>query len=105
MENNVAIDAEYYLNQQLSKPLLRLFEPILGEQKAQSTLLRGEHTLTKTVVTSKVSALAAFTKKTAKCIGCKVSNNYEISYAVIKKILLQNLKLTNYEFRSIGTIK
>ena len=86
MENNVAIDAEYYLNQQLSKPLLRLFEPILGEQKAQSTLLRGEHTLTKTVVTSKVSALAAFTKKTAKCIGCKVSNNYEISYAVIKKI-------------------
>merc|ERR1719361_974625 len=72
LENNVPIDAEYYLNQQLSKPLLRLFEPILGEQKAQSTLLRGEHTLTKTVVTSKVSALAAFTKKTAKCIGCKV---------------------------------
>merc|ERR1712223_432893 len=41
LENNVAIDAEYYLHQQLEKPLLRLFEPILGEQKAQSTLLRG----------------------------------------------------------------
>ena len=73
LENNVPIDAEYYLKQQLSKPLLRLFEPILGETKAESTLLRGDHTLTKTVVTSKVSALAAFTKKTAKCIGCKVS--------------------------------
>merc|ERR1712223_689560 len=34
LENNVAIDAEYYLHQQLEKPLLRLFEPILGEQKA-----------------------------------------------------------------------
>merc|ERR1712223_329892 len=77
LENNVPIDAEYYLNNQLSKPLLRLFDPILGEGKAQSTLLRGEHTRTKTVVTSKVSALAAFTKKTSKCIGCKVPLNKE----------------------------
>merc|ERR1712088_227367 len=72
LENNVPIDAEYYLKQQLQKPLLRLFEPIWGETKAESTLLRGDHTRTKTVVTSKVSALAAFTKKTSKCIGCKV---------------------------------
>ena len=76
MENNVPIDAEYYLSNQISKPLLRLFEPILGESKAESTLLRGEHTLTKTVITSKVSALAAFTKKTSKCINCKVSKTY-----------------------------
>ena len=74
LENNVPIDAEYYLKQQLQKPLLRLFEPIWGETKAESTLLRGDHTRTKTVVTSKVSALAAFTKKTSKCIGCKVGN-------------------------------
>ncbi len=72
LENNVPIDAQYYLTNMLAKPLLRIFEPILGDQKAESTLLRGEHTLTKTVVTSKVGALSAFTKKKATCIGCKV---------------------------------
>ena len=61
------------MSNMLAKPLLRIFEPILGEHKAESTLLRGDHTRTKTVVTSKVSALAAFTKKKATCIGCKVS--------------------------------
>ena len=71
LENNIPIDAAYYLSNMLSKPLLRIFEPILGE-KAESTLLKGEHTLTKTMVTSKISALSAFTKKRATCIGCKV---------------------------------
>ena len=33
------IDTEYYLENQLSKPLLRIFEPILGERKAESELL------------------------------------------------------------------
>ena len=72
LENNIPIDAQHYLTNMLSKPLLRIFDPILGESKAESTLLRGEHTLTKTVVTSKISALAAFTKKRLTCIGCKV---------------------------------
>merc|ERR1712059_176260 len=40
--------------------------------KAESVLLKGEHTMTKTMVTSKVGALAAFTKKKMTCIGCKV---------------------------------
>ena len=33
--------------------------------------LGGDHTRTKAVVTSKVSALAAFTKKKETCLGCK----------------------------------
>ncbi|XP_038215497.1 DNA polymerase delta catalytic subunit [Zerene cesonia] len=70
LENSVPIDFSYYLENQLSKPLLRIFEPILGE-KAESLLLKGEHTRTKAMVTSKVGALAAFTKKKEKCIGCK----------------------------------
>jgi DNA polymerase delta subunit 1 len=32
LENNVPIDTKYYLENQLSKPLLRIFEPILGER-------------------------------------------------------------------------
>ena len=39
LEHNVPIDTQYYLDNQLSKPLLRIFEPILGETKAQSVLL------------------------------------------------------------------
>ncbi|XP_064480973.1 DNA polymerase delta catalytic subunit-like isoform X2 [Ornithodoros turicata] len=71
LENNIPIDTQYYLENQLSKPLLRVFEPILGETKAESVLLRGDHTRTKTVVHSKVGALAAFTKKRSTCIGCR----------------------------------
>ena len=32
LENNIPIDTKYYLENQLSKPLLRIFEPILGER-------------------------------------------------------------------------
>ena len=35
------------------------------------TFSEGAHTLTKTVVMSKVGGLAAFTKKRETCIGCK----------------------------------
>lgn len=78
LENCVPIDSKYYLENQLSKPLLRIFEPILGD-KAESILLRGEHTRTRTIVTSKVGALSAFTKKKETCLGCKavLTKNYE----------------------------
>lgn len=45
LENNIPIDTQYYLEQQLSKPLLRIFEPILGESKAESVLLSEYHLL------------------------------------------------------------
>lgn len=35
LDNNIPIDTKYYLENQLSKPLLRIFEPILGD-KAES---------------------------------------------------------------------
>ncbi|ESN89921.1 hypothetical protein HELRODRAFT_91243 [Helobdella robusta] len=71
LENNIAIDTQYYLENQLSNPLLRIFEPILGDKKAESILLKGEHTQTKTLVASKVGGLAGFTQKKETCIGCK----------------------------------
>lgn len=39
LDNNIPIDTKYYLDQQISKPLLRIFEPIFGERKAESVLL------------------------------------------------------------------
>ncbi|XP_021342594.1 DNA polymerase delta catalytic subunit-like [Mizuhopecten yessoensis] len=71
LENNIPIDTQYYLENQLSKPLLRIFEPILGEKKAESVLLRGDHTRTKTTVTAKIGGLMAFATKKEKCIGCR----------------------------------
>nr|BAJ78766.1 DNA polymerase delta catalytic subunit [Protohermes grandis] len=70
LENNIPIDAKYYLENQLSKPLVRIFQPILGD-KTESILLHGDHTRSKTVATSKVSALSAFTRKMETCLGCR----------------------------------
>nr|CAB3265000.1 DNA polymerase delta catalytic subunit [Phallusia mammillata] len=71
LENNLQIDTEHYLKHQLSQPLLRIFEPVLGEAKAQSVLLKGDHTRVKKVVASKIGGLMAFAKKRSTCIGCK----------------------------------
>jgi DNA polymerase delta subunit 1 len=35
LEHSVPIDTKYYLDNQLAKPLGRIFEPIIGERKAQ----------------------------------------------------------------------
>lgn len=40
LENNVPIDTKYYLENQLSKPLMRIFEPILGEKASSLCALR-----------------------------------------------------------------
>lgn len=79
LENCIPIDSQYYLDNQLSKPLLRIFEPILGD-KAESILLRGDHTRTRMSVTSKVSALSAFVQRKQTCLGCKsvLSKEYEL---------------------------
>ncbi|RWS28033.1 DNA polymerase delta catalytic subunit-like protein [Leptotrombidium deliense] len=71
LDNNIPIDTQYYLDNQIAKPLLRIFEPILGDTKAESVLLRGDHTRTKSVVTSKVGLMANFAKKCNTCLSCK----------------------------------
>ncbi|KIM44857.1 hypothetical protein M413DRAFT_442827 [Hebeloma cylindrosporum] len=69
LENNIPIDTKYYLENQLSKPLLRIFEPILGE-KANS-LLSGDHTRTIQIATPTAGGLMKFAVKTVTCLGCK----------------------------------
>ena len=39
LEHNIPIDTSYYLENQLAKPLLRIFEPILGDSRAKQELL------------------------------------------------------------------
>jgi DNA polymerase delta subunit 1 len=70
LEHNVPIDTRYYLDNQLAKPLGRIFEPILGETKARS-LLTGDHTRVISVAAPTVGGLMKFAKKTQTCMGCK----------------------------------
>jgi DNA polymerase delta subunit 1 len=70
LENNLPIDTKYYLDNQLAKPLGRIFEPILGEKKA-GQLLTGEHTRSISVAAPTMGGLMKFAKKTQTCMGCK----------------------------------
>ncbi|KAK3308577.1 DNA polymerase family B-domain-containing protein [Chaetomium strumarium] len=70
LEHNVPVDTKYYLDNQLAKPLGRIFEPILGETKAKS-LLTGDHTRAISVAAPTVGGLMKFAKKTQTCMGCK----------------------------------
>ena len=70
LEHNVPIDTKYYLDNQLAKPLGRIFEPILGDTKAKS-LLMGDHTRSISVAAPSVGGLMKFAKKTQTCMACK----------------------------------
>ena len=75
LENNVPLDTDYYLKNQLSKPLIRIFGPIMGDvAKAESELLRGDHTRHRVQATStaaKGGMMAFAVRKKTRCMGCK----------------------------------
>eukprot|EP00126_Sphaerothecum_destruens_P006174 Sdes_comp19247_c1_seq1m10197 len=70
VENNIPIDTKYYLENQLSNPLMRIFEPIL-EDNAKS-LLNGEHTRHISVATPTVGGIMKFAKVLKTCAGCRM---------------------------------
>lgn len=75
LENNLCIDAQYYIENQLKQPLLRIFGPALGgtdgDSKAESQLFRGAHTMAVKANTPQNSALSKFVRKGERCLGCK----------------------------------
>ncbi|CAI9753051.1 unnamed protein product [Fraxinus pennsylvanica] len=75
LEHNIPIDPHYYLENQISKPLLRIFEPIL--KNASKELLQGSHTRSISISTPSNSGIMRFAKKQLTCIGCKalISNS------------------------------
>jgi DNA polymerase delta subunit 1 len=70
LDNGLPIDTEYYLTNQLSNPLTRIFEPIISNT---SSLLAGEHTRTvsKPTPVAKSGGIMMFAVKSEKCMGCK----------------------------------
>lgn len=107
LENNVPIDTRYYLENQLSKPLMRIFEPILGEKAnslrgsaylgAADASVAGEHTRSIQIATPTVGGLMKFAVKTATCLGCRTplkgkkgqSNRVEATLIVRERCLRQ----------------
>lgn len=70
LENSLPIDVKYYLENQLSNPLMRIFEPIMGEKRAKE-LLAGAHTRTIKMSAPKSGGLMRFAKKAELCKNCK----------------------------------
>ncbi|CAN8251712.1 unnamed protein product [Cochlearia groenlandica] len=70
LQNNIPIDPNYYLDNQISKPLLRIFEPVL--KNASKELLHGSHTRSISISTPSNSGIMKFAKKQLSCVGCKV---------------------------------
>mmetsp|Transcript_30619 Transcript_30619/g.91788 ORF Transcript_30619/g.91788 Transcript_30619/m.91788 type:complete len:1095 (+) Transcript_30619:226-3510(+) len=70
LDNNLPIDLSYYLENQLSKPLTRIFEPIIRNTES---LLRGDHTrvVAKPTPVARKGGIMMFAKKTLLCLGCK----------------------------------
>merc|ERR1712151_895920 len=73
LENGLSIDAQWYIDHQLSGPLLRIFDPILTN--ASQKLFTGDHT--RKVVSAAGGAGGLVGLKTTqvlrKCLSCKVT--------------------------------
>jgi len=72
--HDLPIDAEYYIEQQLKQPLLRIFEPIVGGDSAKvvSMLFAGAQ-VQKVTVPRGLGGLSAFIKRGEKCLVCRVA--------------------------------
>jgi DNA polymerase delta subunit 1 len=67
LENGLQIDTKYYLENQLKKPLLRLFTPIMGESRVLG-LLEGEHTRHVKRAPMRTGSLMGFVQVMESCI-------------------------------------
>jgi DNA polymerase delta subunit 1 len=73
LEKSLTVDAKWYLDHQLFKPLTRIFDPIIQNT---SSLFMGDHTraIAKKTPTSVKGGIMAFATRTEKCMykGCNV---------------------------------
>jgi len=65
----MSVDAQYYIEHQLTQPLMRLFGPIMAN--AESELFSGAHMRKLSNPTPATGALSMFVKKSLRCLGCK----------------------------------
>lgn len=78
LDNNIPIDTQYYLENQLSKPLMRIFEPVLkhpnelfGKWLCLIHCLAGDHTRAVSITMPSSGIMGKFSTKADVCVGCK----------------------------------
>lgn len=72
LENNIPLDTQYYIDM-LSRPLNRIFGPILKDPQAE--LFQGDHMKDVAIPTPKKGGIIGFTAVKESCQGCKVALN------------------------------
>lgn len=77
LENNIPIDSQYYLDM-LSRPLIRIFSPIL--ENPEASLLHGDHTRTISIPRPKKGGIIGFVTVEKSCQGCKASLSKDSAY-------------------------
>jgi DNA polymerase delta subunit 1 len=84
LDNNLPIDCKWYLTNQLSKPLTRIFEPIIAD--VAKSLLEGDHTRKIFIPTpsARKGSLMMFAVRSAQCVGCKASIDGKIDTYLCK---------------------
>lgn len=75
LEHRLPMNTSYYLENQMFKPLIRVFAPIYGPEKADSLLKHGEHTrhLNRHVALQEDKGLGRYFKVRPACRGCGVA--------------------------------
>ena len=71
LDKNIPLDYDYYIENQLRKPVTRIFKPIMRGDV--NTLFSGDHTLfvTRTTPTDDVGGISRFVQKVYRCLACK----------------------------------
>jgi DNA polymerase delta subunit 1 len=70
LENNIPLDTQYYIDM-LSRPLVRIFKPILKNPEAE--LFQGDHMKDVSIPTPKKGGIIGYTAVRPSCQGCRVS--------------------------------
>eukprot|EP01105_Mastigella_eilhardi_P019880 TRINITY_DN4697_c0_g1_i1.p1 TRINITY_DN4697_c0_g1~~TRINITY_DN4697_c0_g1_i1.p1 ORF type:complete len:1087 (-),score=272.85 TRINITY_DN4697_c0_g1_i1:125-3088(-) len=104
LEKNLPLDYDYYIDQQLKKPILRVFKPILPDP---SILFKGEHTRTRiiTTPTADVGGIMGFTKKLTICLGCKGAVTGDGSQPLCDNCMDQAASLYCREVKVVGELE
>jgi len=69
LKHNLPLDFDYYLENQLKKPISRIFEPIMDDTK---TLFKGEHTVHRIERIPESGGAMGFAVIVPTCLSCKV---------------------------------
>merc|ERR1712025_817774 len=70
------IDADYYIEQQLKPPLMRLFEPVIGQDQPKVAAMLFDGDKARKVATPSKSAkggLGAFIRRGERCLACRAA--------------------------------